>query len=133
MAGNPHDRSLDAEGIPDLETPINDDEGIIPPGDRPIAVDEWGVTAAQERLDEPLSQRVTREVPDVRAEDIDPDDADYEFGELRDGDSATGRLVDFGDEDVDGVDDEKDAIASLLGDDGAPSAEEAAMHITDLP
>lgn len=129
MAGNHDDPNLDAEGIPDLETPSNDDEGIIPPGDTPIAVDEWGVTAAEERLDEPIAERVTREVPDLRPDDIDLDDTD----DFRLEDGTTARFVDPADRDVSGYDDEKDVIASLVGDDGAPSAEEAAMHITDQP
>lgn len=134
MARHDDDRSLDAEGIPDLETPINDDEGLIPPGDTPVATDEWGVTAVEERLQEPIAERVTREVPDVQPGDVDPDAADYEYGELRDGDAITGRFIDPGDDDVDDYDDEKDVIASLVGEDEtAPSAEEAAMHITDLP
>jgi|SRR5687768_11995621 len=129
MAGNHDDPNLDAEGIPDLETPINDDEGLIPPGDAPIAADEWGVTAAEERLDEPIAERVTREVPDLRPDDIDLDDAD----DFRLEEGTTARMVDPADRDVSGYDDEKDVIASLVGDDGAPSAEEAAMHITDQP
>lgn len=131
MAGNHDDPNLDAEGIPNLETPINDDEGMIPPGDTPIAVDEWGVTAAEERLDEPIAERVTREVPDLRPNDIDLDGADDDDLRLEDG--TTARFVDPADRDVSGYDDEKDVIASLVGDDGAPSAEESAMHITDQP
>jgi hypothetical protein len=138
MAGNPDDRDrdlLDAEGIPDLETPINQDEGIMPPGDAPIAADEWGVTAAEERLKEPIAERVTREVPDVRADDIDERDADLGYGALGEGDALDGRLLEPGSEDVGLVDDEKDAIASLVGsddDEGALSAEEAALHVTDI-
>ena len=138
MAGNHKDPRLDAEGIPDVETPINDDEGIIPPGDSPIAADEWGVTAVEERLQEPIAERVTREVPDVRPGDIDSGyddayDADVDDDGLRFDEGTTPRLVDPADRDVSGYDDEKDVIASLVGDDGAPSAEESAMHITDQP
>jgi hypothetical protein len=112
---------LDEEGIPDLETPVNEDEGIIPPRDYPQAVDEFGITAAEQRGDEPLSERVLREEPD--------------FGERRPADEhgLHGRLVDPADEDVDLVDDEKDAIGFLVDDEGALSAEEAALHITENP
>lgn len=115
---------MESEGIPDLETPINQDEGLIPPRDHPQAVDEFGITAAEQRLDEPLSLRVLREEPDFGSAAFeDP-------GE----DDVGGRLVAPGSQDVDDIDDEKDEIASLVGDDdGALSAEEAAMHITDLP
>jgi hypothetical protein len=34
---------------------------------------------------------------------------------------------------INDIDDETDALAMLLGADGAPSAEEAAMHLTDEP
>ena len=85
--------SMDAEGIPDLETPINEDEGLIPPRDHPQAV-----------------------------------------GASDDG-GIGGQLVDAGSADVEGIDDEKDAVASVVegGDDVALSAEEAAMHLTDTP
>lgn len=44
-----------------------------------------------------------------------------------------GRLIDPGDEDVDTIDVEKDSIASMVEGEGALSAEEAAMHITEEP
>lgn len=134
MPGNrPYDNSqhLDREGIPDLETPINQDEGLVAPGDQPIAADEFGVTAREDRAEEPLADRVTREVPDVSPADIDLRDAERSYTEIE---AGGGRLLDPGDEDVDLVDDEKDAIGSLLGEDeGALSAEEAALHVTDNP
>lgn len=43
------------------------------------------------------------------------------------------RLIDPGDEDVDTVDVEKDSIATMVEGEGALSAEEAAMHITEEP
>lgn len=117
--------SMDAEGIPDLETPINEDEGLIPPRDHPQAVDEFGITAAEQRADEPLADRVLREEPDFDDSAV-AQAADEAIG---------GQLVDTGSADVEGYDDEKDAIASVLGtdEDVALSAEEAAMHITDSP
>lgn len=52
-------------------------------------------------------------------------------------DAIGGQLVDAGSADVEGFDDEKDAVASVVGggddEDVALSAEEAAMHITDSP
>ena len=117
--------SMDAEGIPDLETPINQDEGLIPPRDHPQAVEEFGVTAAEERADEPLADRVLREEPD------------FDEGAVAQAadDAIGGQLVDAGSADVEGFDDEKDAVASVVGgdEDVALSAEEAAMHITDSP
>ena len=127
MPGN----DLDREGIPDLEPPINQDEGMFAPGDQPIAADEFGVTAAEERADEPIAERVTREVPDPSADDLDVDAALDDDGI---GDPLAGRLVEPGAEDVDATDDEKDVIGALVGEDeGALTAEESAMHITDSP
>jgi len=134
MPGNrPYDNSqhLDSEGIPDLETPLNQDEGMMPPGDRPKAADEFGVTAREERADEPLAERVTREVRDVGGDDIDLRDAERTYDELE---AREGRILEPGSEDVDMTDEEKDAIGTLVGEDeGALSAEEAALHITDNP
>ena len=127
MAGTrPYDDGdeMDNEGIPDLEPPINQDEGQIPPRDYPQGAGKAGVTAAQQRTEEPIAERVLREEPDLDADDL--------AGEADDG--IGGRLVAPGSEDVDVVDYEKDEVASLVGEDeGALSAEEAAMHITDSP
>jgi hypothetical protein len=54
----------------------------------------------------------------------------------RDPDGLAGQLVATGSEDVDVLDEEKDLVATIIGDDddeGTRSAEEAAMHITDSP
>ena len=126
MTGNfpsDHSRDLDEEGIPDLETPINVDEGMIPPRDHPQAVDEFGVTAAEERADEPIADRVLREEPDFDESSV---------GRAAD-EAVGGRLLEPGSEDVDVLDDEKDSVATLVDDDGALSAEESAVHITDSP
>jgi hypothetical protein len=94
----------------------NDFEGAFPPGDEPIGVEEWGTTAREEQADEPLAQRVLREEPD------------YEPGD----DGVVGRLVQPDGGMVD-FDREGTEIATMTDDDGALSAEEAAMHITDSP
>jgi hypothetical protein len=126
MAGNdPYgDDELESEGIPDLETPINEDEGMIPPRTHPQGVDQFGVTAAEERGDEPIAERVRREEPDFDERGV---------GEAAD-EAIGGRLLERGSEDVDAIDDEKDSVATLVTEDeGALSAEEDAMHITDNP
>ena len=54
-------------------------------------------------------------------------------------DDIAGQLIDSASADVTGLDDEKDAVASAVGQDAAYgedvslSAEEAAMHVTDSP
>ena len=117
------DRSLDQEGIPDLEGPLESkvatgdpQEGASPPTDRPASLD-YGTTAYEQEHEEPLDAKLAREVPDVP---------------LREDDE---RIVLVGPEDEDiadteGVDDEDELLADEFdaGTDNL-SAEEAAMHI----
>jgi hypothetical protein len=113
---------LEAEGIPPLdENPPgidgdNDIEGIIPPGDTPKGALDYGTTSREEQLDEPLRDRVRRELPDR-----EPGHRD-EVGRLVQPD---GGMVD--------MDREATEVALESEDDDALSAEEAAMHITDAP
>ncbi|MDQ3757559.1 MAG: DUF5709 domain-containing protein [Actinomycetota bacterium] len=116
---------LEAEGIPaiddappGLEDDYNQFEGMMPPGDEPVGVEEFGITAEEERMQEPLADRVLREEPDVPS--------GYE------GDALLGRLVEP-DQGVAGRDRERDSVAGLVDDGDGLSAEEAAMHITDVP
>jgi hypothetical protein len=129
------------------------------PNERPLAVDKFGTTLAEEREGETLDMRLAQEVPDPNL-DVDlvegepatrtaeggvvPDDIDVGSGELPDddftdgilddgevGDARAGRIV----ETDQGAfsDTEKDMVARDVGVDGAAaSAEEAAMHIVDL-
>ena len=64
-------RSLEAEGIPALEGPLPEkaatgdpQEGVAPPADHPASLD-WGTTAEEQRLGEPLDRQLARELPDV--------------------------------------------------------------------
>ena len=113
---------LEAEGIPPIdENPPgidgdNDIEGMIPPGDTPRAALDYGTTAREEQLDEPLRDRVRRELPDR-----EPGRRD-EVGRLVQPD---GGMVD--------MDREATEVAIESEDGDALSAEEAAMHITDSP
>lgn len=69
---DPHSE-LEEEGIPDLEdnTPerktMVDPQRPSVPGDQPMAVDDFGTTAAEQAEGEPLDQRVDREVPEDQA------------------------------------------------------------------
>lgn len=71
MSGERPWTDWDAEGLPDLEAqPSGIDaetaqEGSFPPRDEPLAVGAWGTTAGEERVGEPLDERVAHEVPDV--------------------------------------------------------------------
>jgi hypothetical protein len=117
------DRSLDQEGIPDLEGPLPEkaatgdpQEGVSPPTDRPASFD-YGVTADEQSRSEPLDVRLRRERPDTVA-----------------GDDDAAVLVAPEDEDVDLQDDEKDVVAREADEGLADvSAEEAAVHVIDEP
>ena len=112
-ADHAHDDDLESEGIPALDDAANADEGIMSPRDYPVAVDEYGVTAAEQRTPESLEARIAREEPDVVVGDED----------------RVGRLVapDAGG----GPDEEPTEVARETEDDLGESAEEAAMHVTD--
>ena len=93
------------------------------PLDRPVAVDEFGTTANEQRTGESLEGRVRREVPDPAMEVEVPYLSEAEGI----GDAPAGRLV----EPDEGAreDDVKENVATDVGrDDGLRSAEEAAMH-----
>lgn len=89
------------------------DAGYIP-NDRPVAIDDFGTTAAEAAEGEPLEGKLARERPDVQAAD----------------EQRSGRLV-AADEGV-REDDEAQLVATDVGiDGGAASAEEAAVHDQD--
>src|SRR5919202_899131 len=126
------------------------EQGYSPP-ERPLGLDKFGTTLAEERQGETLDQRIAQEEPDPNMEvdlvegepavrageggDV-PDDIDLGSGDVPDsvfddgvvGDARAGRLVD---PDAGGTGDtEKDLVGYDVGVDGAAaSAEEAAMHI----
>jgi hypothetical protein len=96
------------------------------PIDRPVAVDDFGTTAEEQRDGESLDGRLAREVPDP-ALDVD---VPYVSEAEGIGDAPAGRLV----EPDEGVreDDVKETVAYDVGrDEGLRSAEEAAMHTFD--
>jgi len=78
------DSNLDEEGVPDLEGPLpgkvatgDPQEGVSPPSDHPASLD-YGVTAGEQRADEPLDARLRREEPDIdgTADDTDQPELD---------------------------------------------------------
>ncbi|MFC5905699.1 DUF5709 domain-containing protein [Streptacidiphilus monticola] len=133
----------DDEGILEREDTLVDrglrtqlDEGWIPP-DRPLAVESYGITAAEQRQGESLDQLLAHEVPDVSEDGWDGVGDCPTDGEPLDpesGDRRSGRLVSHDPalplpEGEDG-----DLWASDVGiSGGGASAEEAAMHIVDDP
>lgn len=128
MEHDPTGSTLDEEGIPDLEGPLPEkaatgdpQEGVPPPSDRPASLD-WGVTDAEQREGEPMSVRVARERPEL--------DAPGALGPMESGFV----LVDSADEDVDRIDDEKDAVGRAADDAaGMIGPEDAALHVVVDP
>src|SRR4051812_50185629 len=63
------DDDLEEEGLPQLYDPPpgqdieTDQTAPVVPRDRPMGVNQWGTTQAEERTDEPLYRRVRREEP----------------------------------------------------------------------
>lgn len=61
---------LDADKLPgDQDDPTAG--GAYPP-DEPLAVDDYGTTPAEDRIDEPIAERVEREVPENATAADDP-------------------------------------------------------------
>ncbi|MGI5141173.1 MULTISPECIES: DUF5709 domain-containing protein [unclassified Streptomyces] len=119
--------TLDDRGVEPME------EGFSPP-EKPLAVNQRGTTAAEQRRSETLDERLAREVPDAPGQQGDgvedmADGAGEAWGEGAGGRDA-GRLV---------APDEGARSGSgpgLVGQDagidgGARTAEEAAVHIVD--
>ena len=110
-------------------------EEIAVPAEQPVAVNDFGTTAAEEVAGEALDGRLRREEPDLleRSATTPADespDADQPYPEDRD--ERVGRLV----ESDEGArsDLEPDAVALDVGTDkGGFSAEERAMHIEPDP
>ena len=100
-------------------------------GDRPVGVNQYGTTAAEEAAGEPLDVRLSREEPDLleRAATTNADeseDADQPYPV--DPEERVGRIVET-DEGA-RTDDEASAVADDVGtDSGGFTAEERAMHI----
>jgi hypothetical protein len=128
------------ESFPDMEDSLGEapTEDLIAgysPPERERATDKFGTTGEEERRGETLDDRIAQELPDVD-EQSDGDglgdsyDTDGELYDDQVGDRRAGRLV-APDEGAH-TDIEKDVVAHDVGmDDGAQSAEEAAMHIID--
>ncbi|MFF7365493.1 DUF5709 domain-containing protein [Streptomyces sp. NPDC008125] len=107
------------------------EEGYSPP-ERPLAVDKYGTTGAEERRGESLDQRLAQEVAEV-----EPPDGDG-IGDLRDGEGEPEDRIEGGPRAgrLSAADDptgrHTDVIAEDVGiDGGAASAEEAAVHVVD--
>ena len=99
-------------------------------GDRPLAVDDFGTTALEESMGEPLDSRLAREEPELleTAPPVISDREGIDNPYPADREEQVGRIVET-DEGARG-DYEADAIAIDVGtDQGGFTAEERAMHI----
>ncbi|MBV9097842.1 MAG: hypothetical protein JO079_07280 [Frankiaceae bacterium] len=99
-------------------------------GDTPLAVDDYGTTAREEFLGEPLDGRLAREEPDLleTAPPVVSDREGIDNPYPADREEQVGRIV----ETDEGAreDTEPDAVAIDVGvDEGGFTAEERAMHI----
>ncbi|MDT9685381.1 DUF5709 domain-containing protein [Streptomyces sp. TRM76323] len=138
---------LEDHGILDDEDTLSDratnpyEEGYSPP-ERPLAADDVGTTAREQREGESLDRRLSREVPDPALRTDDAEAASDGIGDLpggmgepyddQVGQDRSGRLV-APDEGAH-TDTEKDVVGRDVGiDGGAASAEEAAVHLIPEP
>jgi hypothetical protein len=107
-------------------------EEMAVPAERPVAVDDFGTTAAEETAGEPLDGRLRREEPDLRASTPADESPDSDQPYPEDRDERVGRIVET-DEGA-RTDTEPDAVALDVGTDlGGFSAEERAMHVEPEP
>ena len=106
------------------------DEGYSPP-ERPLGIDAYGTTTAEQRRGESLEQHLAEEEPDpaMNLDALDDEEVDEQSanaGEV--GGRRAGRLI--ATDDGVGGDDESELWADDAGIDGAAaSAEEAAVHV----
>jgi len=124
---------LEDEGIPDHEGPLtskvrtgDQQDGMIPPGDRPRGANDFGTTAAEQLRGESLTERLEEEdeealgAPGPVAERDDP----LELGGLQ-SPGDVGQMTERGDTETD---DEAELVASEFEDFAGESAEEAAVR-----
>jgi len=117
--------NIDDLGDPDVADEL--DRGYSPP-EKYSAGQGYGNTPWEEEHRESIDQRIAQEEPDIDPYAETDDDGVLQDGEV--GDQRAGRLVDT-DQGL-GEDEEKDLVGDDVGiDDGAASAEEAAMHVVE--
>ena len=66
---------------------FGDDPGrsdLLDPPMRAMGVHEYGITAAEEEIDEPLEERVRRETPDPLVEELEREEREDELEEIID-------------------------------------------------
>ena len=106
---------FEEEGIPEVDDRTSEIEEFPLPRDFPQGVEEYGLIAEDQRRDEPLTDRLSRELPDEPP---------------RESDALEGRLHEP-DSDVEEVDQTAEAVAVEAEEDEVYglTAEEAAIHV----
>lgn len=117
-------------GLPGKRITGDPQEDMPVAGDEPLAVNDYGTTAREESLGEPLDGRLAREEPDLleTAPPVVTDREGIDNPYPADREEQVGRIV----ETDEGAreDTEPDAVAIDVGtDQGGFTAEERAMHI----
>ena len=108
--------SLDVEEISDDS---DDPEGDLAyPPDHLVGVNQYGVTEGEERVDEPLDERISRETPEV-------------FDALEGEDGTRPVPFDTADPEVGRLLEDEDDLDAIAADQADLSAEESAVHLTD--
>ena len=119
------EESLDDDELGDIEAGYS-------PVERPLGSTAWGTTERELGTREDLTHRLAREERDQTADDDtdglgDSSDTDGELIDDEVGDARAGRLIAS---DIDDLDSRSDLWAEDIGvDEGAASAEEAAVHV----
>jgi hypothetical protein len=108
--------ALDVEEISD---DADDPEGDLTyPPDHLVGVNQYGITEGEERVDEPLEERISRETPEV-------------FDSLEGEDGTRPVPFDTADPEVGRLLEEEDDLDAIAADQPDLSAEESAVHLTD--
>jgi hypothetical protein len=116
------DEQDEAEALDaDTTDSLDDDYPLDYPPERPLGVEEYGLTGAEEETGESERLRSARELPEDDGRDLPEDDLDDDADEL-----ITGLSV--ADDAIDG-----ELLGELVDVELDPSAEESAMHIVDEP
>jgi hypothetical protein len=118
---NERERTLDDEGVPDLEGPLPEkaatgdpQEGLAPPNEAPQSSVDRRTVPAEERRDETVDERLPREEPEVDAAAPTPQPREQ---------------VQTADPQGTREDTEKDVVADEAPVEGALDPEEQAMRV----
>jgi len=122
--------SLDADVIDD-DRPVDQDDAVAYPPDTLMGANEYGITAMEERVDEPLDERESRYEPDPLREELDRAEELRELWSEADGDDAVGPLA--GSLMAPDDPDDDPVLEAEVASDAPMGPEELAIHIEPEP